>query len=718
MFWTWFRTARYSNQSRVRLSRSPARFRPAVEVLETRDLPNASPLLVTTAADSGPGSLRAAITSASGTPGASTIDFDIASGIQRIHLQSPLPSLVNPVTLDGSTQPGFSSTPLIVLDGTFAGPSANGLVLTGGSSTVRDLVIHGFGGSGVVLSGPGDDVVSGDYIGTDVTGTLAFPNGERGVYVNGSSNNTIGGSDAGSGDVISSSDNSGILIVGGSNNVIQGDKIGTDMTGTKPLGNEGFGIRLDHATQTQIGGTSASARNIISGNERGGIFLDVGSTGNVVQGNYIGTDVTGTVALANNWRGIDAASATNNTIGGTAAGASNVISGNLGSGVVLRDGTSGTVVQHNFIGTDVTGTHALANGYNGVLIYAADNNTIGGTAFHSGNLISGNTKSGIDIDADAFANVVEGNYVGTDITGTASLGNGQRGILISGASNNEIGGTSEGSGNVISGNEWAGVLIDHNSLLNQVQGNFIGTDKTGTQELGNGASGIRIARSSNNLVGGTVAGSGNVISGNDQDGVWLDGDAFANLVQGNSIGTDIGGTLNLGNKWNGVAIGDAGNNTIGGSVSGAANTITNNLGDGVLVDGSQAVGNTVSSNTMFANNVGIVLMHGGNDNAATPMLGTCVIANNTATVDGTMAGAPNTTYTLDFYSNTGTDVSGHAEGQTYLGSGEVMTNSKGIGSFNVSLGLGGASAQSITATATDSLGNTSAFSTAAMPETV
>jgi titin len=662
--------------------------------------------------------LRAAITSVNGTPGAKTIDFEIDSGIQRIHLQSPLPALVNPVTLDGSTQPGFSGAPLIVLDGSLAGPSADGLVLTGGSSSVHGLVIHGFSGSGVVLSGPGGDVVSDDYIGTDVTGLLASPNGQRGVYINGSSNNTIGGSDAGSGDVIASNVYSGILIVGGSNNVIQGSKIGTDVTGTQPLGNEGSGIRLDHATQTQIGGTSASARNIISSNERSGVHLDVGSTGNVVQGNYIGTDASGTVALANSWRGIDVASASNNTIGGTAAGASNVISGNVGSGVVLRDGTSGTIVQHNFIGTDVTGIHALANGVNGVLIYAADNNTIGGTAFHAANLISGNAKNGIDIDADAVGNAVEGNWVGIDITGAAPLGNGRRGILISNASNNVIGGTSEGSGNVISGNAWAGILIDSRSLQNQVLGNFIGTDKTGTQALGNGASGIRIATASNNVVGGTVAGAGNVISGNDEDGIWIDGGAFANLVQGNSIGTDSGGTLNLGNQWNGVAIGDAGNNTVGGSVTADANTITNNLGDGVMIGGSQAVGNTVCDNAIFANDLGIALTHGGNDNAATPTLGTCVVANDTATVQGTMSGVPNTTYTLDFYSNKGTDLAGHDEGQTYIGSGQVMTDSTGAGSFNVNLALGGASAQSITATATDPLGNTSAFSTAAQPATV
>ena len=709
---TWFRGTRYfSRQPRHPLGRPPARFRPVLEALETRDLP--STYLVTTAADSGAGSLRAAILSANGNPNPSTIDFEITSGVQRIHLQSPLPTIVNPVTLDGSTQPGFSEAPLIILDGTFAGSSADGLEIAGGDSTVRDLVIHGFQGSGIVLTGAGGNVVSGDYIGTDLTGAFAFANGQRGIYVNASSNNTIGGATAGSGNVISDSVWTGILITSGSGNVIEGNKIGTDVSGTKALGNEGFGVRLIDATQNQIGGTSPSARNVISANERAGVSLDLNSTGNVLQGNYIGTDVSGSAALGNDQRGVEIISASNNTIGGTAAGAGNVISANSWSGVALVGGTSGTVVQHNFIGTDITGTHALPNGANGILISAANNNTIGGATLHTANLISGNSASGIFIDGGSAGNQVQGNYIGADISGAAALGNGQRGIVINGASNNEIGGTDEGSGNLISGNTWAGVWIGNTAADNQVQGNLIGTDKTGDHALGNGASGVRITGASNNLVGGTVSGSANVISGNDQEGVWIDQGASANLVEGNFIGTNLGGTVSVGNQWNGVAIGDAPNNTIGGTASGAANTIANNLKNGVLVNGVLAVGNSITENVIYGNGLGILLSNGGNSDAVSPTLGVSLVASNTAMIEGAISGDASTTYMVDFYANTGTDLSGHDEGQTFLGSGHVTTNALGIGLFNMTVDLGGSSGQAITATATDPLGNTSAFSTAA-----
>ena len=186
------------------------------------------------------------------------IDFDIGSGVQRIFLKSPLPAITSPVTLDGSTQPGFSGIPLIVLDGTSAGAAA-GLTINGGDSTIRDLVIHGFQGSGIVLTGPGGNVVTGDYIGTDVTGTKAVANGQRGIEVDGSANNTIGGTAAGAGNVISANIWTGLLISGGSDNVIEGNKIGTDVSGTKPLGNEIFGIRLFSTTGNQIGGTSSGA---------------------------------------------------------------------------------------------------------------------------------------------------------------------------------------------------------------------------------------------------------------------------------------------------------------------------------------------------------------------------------------------------------------------------------------------------------------------------
>jgi parallel beta-helix repeat protein len=713
---TWFRGVRRghssSHQSRKAPGLIPARFRPVIEVLEARDLP--STFLVTTAADSGAGSLRAAILSANNHPEGNTIDFDIASGVQRIHLESPLPAIAYPVILDGSTQPGFSAVPLVVLDGTFAGPSADALTITGGDSTVRDLVIHGFGGSGIVLSGQGGNAVTGNYIGTTAAGNQAFANGERGIYINSSSHNTIGGTTTGSGNVISENGWTGILIDNASQNVIEGNKIGTDVTGTQPLGNAGFGIRLHDGTDNQIGGTTSGARNVISANALSGVFIGIDSTGNVLQGNYIGTDVSGSAAMGNERRGVEVSGASDNTIGGTAAGAGNVISANSWAGLVLEAGTTGALVQENFIGTDATGTQALANGGHGIRVDGANDNTIGGTTLHSGNVISGNGMSGLYIGDGSFGNQVQGNHIGTTVSGLAALGNGERGVLISGASNNDIGGTEAGSGNLISGNAMAGVLIEQDASGNQVQGNLIGTDQTGTSALANGAAGVRIADSSNNLVGGTVAGAANVISGNDQDGVNIDELASSNLVQGNWIGTGADGTTSLGNGGNGVAIANAVSNTIGGTVTGAANTIAHNLQNGVLVQGPLAASNTITANMIFANNLGgILLFNGGNGTATSPTLGASVVFGSTAMVEGALVATASTTYVIDFYANTDTDASGHDEGQTFLGSAQVTTGANGVAIFNVTLDLGSSSGQSITATATDPIGNTSAFSTAA-----
>ena len=238
-----------------------------------------------------------------------------------------------------------------------------------------------------------------------------------------------------------------------------------------------------------MAGPRRAQGNVISANEETGVSLDVDSIDNTLQGNYIGTDASGSAALGNGQRGVEITTSADNTIGGTATGAGNVISGNSWSGLVLESGTFGTVVQQNRIGTDVTGTQALPNVADGIVLDASNNNTVGGTANHAGNLISGNGSSGICIRNGSFENVVQGNELGTDVNGTAALGNEERGIVIDGAWNNEIGGTAEGSGNLISGNAWSGVMVTDYAMDNSIQGNLIGTDKTGTLALGNGALG-------------------------------------------------------------------------------------------------------------------------------------------------------------------------------------------------------------------------------------
>ena len=313
--------------------------------------------------------------------------------------------------------------------------------------------------------------------------------------------------------------------------------------------------------------------------------------------------------------------ATANTVGGTAAGARNVISGNGGNGVhISNSGTSQNVVVGNYIGTDVTGTTAtgkdnkpLGNASNGVKIDdGATANTIGGTDAGSLNLISGNLVEGVAIsDPGTSQNVVEGDYIGTDVTGKTakdgqgnSLGNAGDGVGISnGATANTIGGTVAGSLNVISGNTLNGVKItDAGTSQNLIAGDYIGTDATGAtakdakgNSLGNGANGVEID-SDKNTIGALATGMNpmlNVISGNTNAGIYLGGDD--NLVLNSYVGTDATGAKNVGNGVNGINV-TGGSNTIGGVQAGSLNLIS---GNGAPGEGTptQASGSTSTAET-------------------------------------------------------------------------------------------------------------------------
>src|SRR5262249_19659932 len=146
------------------------------------------------------------------------------------------------------------------------------------------------------------------------------------------------------------------------------------------LGNSSAGVQVAcGSANNTIGGTAAGARNVISGNNPGVWFTCTSGSANLVEGNFIGTDVTGTAALGSGFAGVDRR-ADDNTIGGTTAGARNVISGNLGDGVLILSGARKNLVQGNFIGTDVTGTKSLgSNSSNGVRIASSSSdNIIGG----------------------------------------------------------------------------------------------------------------------------------------------------------------------------------------------------------------------------------------------------------------------------------------------------------------------------------------------------
>jgi hypothetical protein len=489
--------------------------------------------------------------------------------------------------------------------------------------------------SGIYITGTNDtathNVVQGNSIGTDVTGTRTLGN-STGVTISSAPDTTIGGTEAGTGNLISGNTGFGINIFGLANrNVAQGNLIGTDITGTQALGNQAGGVIIDlSASNNRIGGTTADARNVISGNGNAGIIISEGTTGNVVQGNYIGTNASGTHALGNQTGVLIRQGASNSMIGGTVAGARNIISGNQGDGIrILGDpsfGTTGNVVQGNYIGTDTTGTQALGN-QTGVTItgFLANSNMVGGTAAGAGNLISGNAQAGVSITQIASRNMVQGNFIGTDLTGTGPLGNG-RGVEIINGFNNTIGGTSAAARNIVSGNQNSGINLAGLDG-NLVQGNYIGTDVSGTAALGNGT-GIFI-EGSNNVVGGTDPGARNLISGNRADGISVNGSS-GSVIQGNLIGTDISGATALGNGGDGVLLGSAGNNTIGGTTAATRNVISGNTANGVEIRGG--TGNLVEGNYIGTNVTGTAPL--GNQT------GVIVSGSNNA-IGGTATGAGN-----------------------------------------------------------------------------
>ncbi len=318
---------------------------------------------VTTTADSGPGSLRQAIFDANSNPGVDTINFRIGDGAQTITPTSALPAIIDPVAIDGTTQPGFAGTPIIELNGTGAGIS-NGLHIIAGSSLVRGLVINRFNGNGIFSEGAGSNSIKGNFIGTDVTGTIDLGNGLTGVRLF-SGNNTIGGAALEDRNIISGNNDSGIYICCGNasaGNIVQGNLIGTDITGKLAVGNTPDGV-VSQGPGSIIGGTTPRTGNIISGNNRAGVVLFSGAQFNLIQGNFIGTDISGKAILGNTAEGVGIhAGAFNSTIGGTVATARNIISGNGTYGVVMFNGTTDELVQGNFIGTNSLGTARLPNG--------------------------------------------------------------------------------------------------------------------------------------------------------------------------------------------------------------------------------------------------------------------------------------------------------------------------------------------------------------------
>ena len=615
------------------------------------------------------------------------------------------------------------------------GVHASGIVI-GGSATGEGNLISGNTGSGIGLWAPNTQFslpaansnhVLGNLIGTNAQGTAALPNSEDGIYIGGA-NNTIGGTTAGARNVISGNA-TGVNIASSADsngNVVQGNYIGTDITGTAALPNLGVGIGV-HGANNTIGGSASGAGNVISGNSQTGIglwnvnpaFALPPATNTTVAGNLIGTNASGTAAIGNGREGIWI-DGSNNLVGGTTPGERNVISGN-GTGATTHDGvgigggSSANIVRGNYIGTNAAGTAALGNGSHGVFIHGGTGHTVGGTDAGAGNLISGNVAVGIGMYNGASQVVVQGNLIGTNATGTASIANGA-GINIHSSHNNTIGGLPAGAGNLISGNTGGNGIWIFGSNSNTVQGNRIGTNAAGSAAIPNGYGMFVMGES--NIIGGTTAGAGNVISGNTNLGISVATGSTSTVLKGNRIGTNAAGTGALPNGSHGVFL-DGSTTTVGGTDAGAANVIAHNGLAGVFVNtgtGHAILGNSIRDN----GDIGIDIQpfgptandagdtdSGANELQNFPVLVSAVTSGATTTLQGTLNSTANTTFRLEFFANTGCDRSGRGEGQTFAGFADVTTDGAGNATFSRTVSGGGI----FTATATDPSGNTSEFST-------
>jgi hypothetical protein len=296
----------------------------------------------------------------------------------------------------------------------------------------------------------------------------------------------------------------------------------------------GAGLEISGGASTVRGLSIHSAPDVVL------VLLTNG--GNRITGNFLGPNAAGDAIPCCVYYGIDVLSS-QNTIGGTAPADRNVI----GVGVVgigIEPDADRTVVVGNLIGTDATGTLDLASGGTGIDVLAADSTVIGGASAAAGNVIAGMTR-GIEVNTGATRTLIRGNYVGIDVTGTTAIGIGSDGIsLRAGSSGTTVGGSQAGEGNVIAGAADPGIRIEASE--NTIQGNRIGTDASGTSALPNDYEGIYLEEASDNLIGGTTQGAGNTVANSGTIGIAVvgagsTGNTIArNSLFANPIGIDLG----------------------------------------------------------------------------------------------------------------------------------------------------------------------------------
>jgi len=425
-----------------------------LSVLFIKHQAHAAIIAVTTNADSGAGSLRQAITDANTSIGVTdTIDFNIAgAGVHTITLLSALPAITDPVTIDGSTQPGAScgtlvpttmpgtNTPhtlTVEIDG--GGQAINLITLGAGSggTEIKGLVLNNATGSGIVVAANsiGSLTIDCNYIGTNSAGTATGNLTGQGVSANFITNTITIQNNLISGTSTAIGINSNVMN-------ISGNLIGTDVNGTSAIANTGAGVTLYSSSNSTVN------HNVVSGNGSTGVGFDSGSN-MTFTGNVIGLGIDGN-ALGNNGDGVRFFAVNNFTIGGVSSAQRNIISANTGNGLHIYNNCDGSPSQsigsttyNNYIGTQMDGSVKTGFGnsaagievneyYGGcVSVYK---HIIGGDAAGQANIIAGNINQGILIHQGSGYDVFSITTIGNSI-----YANGQFGIDLASDSDNDSG---------------------------------------------------------------------------------------------------------------------------------------------------------------------------------------------------------------------------------------------------------------------------------------
>ncbi len=576
--------------------------------------------------------------------------------------------------------------------------------------------------------------IIGNYLGLAENGVTVFGNRHGVVVEQSASHNQVGTAHLGGRNFISGNHGYGVILSASSHsNRITGNSIGPDSTGNDGPGNQLGGILVrDNANNNLIGYEDLTFGNLVSGNSGIGIELSgPGVTENTVNGNLIGTDLSGRFPLVNLGDGLLLTlGAHDNLIGGSDVNSGNLVSGNGGNGICLRgDNVTDNVLSANWVGPSLSGYGAIGNGWidgDGILLDSgAHRNQIGGTTEAERNVASGNYGYGLHISgAGTDHNEVMGCFFGVNGGGTSSMGNTVGVVISGGAQNNTIGGLDGNYRNIISGNRsedfpyGAGVLIHGDGTnFNQVSANIIGLDVTGKLARRNGSCGVIIGGGAQyNLIGGDHLSDGNVISGNGVEdpsegqaaGIHIFGPNTSHTrIVANIIGPTADGQETIGNRGHGIGIySGSSHNQIGGETYYRTNQIAGSDGAGIFIAGRQSHSNLIRNNIIYENvGLGIDIRDSAQAGIYPPTIVTIGRLSTPGPRFVSGSDAPPGSR-LEFYQTAlPPDPSGAGEGMSYVG----YTYANANGFFTTYLPPGPAIPMILTAIAIDSDNNSSEF---------